>query len=50
MPVLFIYSLSYITKGLRGMSKLLETASQESNCDNKDMSDILVINFLMQLK
>ena len=32
-----IYILSYITKGQRGMSKLLETASQEANSDNKDI-------------
>jgi len=32
-----IYILSYITQGQRGMSKLLETASQEANSDNKDI-------------
>jgi len=32
-----VYILSYITKGQRGMSKLLETASQEANSGNKDI-------------
>ena len=32
-----VYILSYITKGQRGMSKLLETASQEAKSDNKDI-------------
>ena len=31
------YILSYITKGQRGMSKLLETASKEANAGNKDI-------------
>ena len=32
-----VYILSSITKGQRGMSKLLETASQEANSGNKDI-------------
>ena len=32
-----VYILSYITKGQRGMSKLLETASKEANAGNKDI-------------
>ena len=32
-----VYILSYITKGQRGMIKLLETASQEAKSDNKDI-------------
>ena len=32
-----VYILSYITKGQRGMNKLLETASQEANAGNKDI-------------
>ena len=32
-----VYILSYITKGQRGMSKLLETASKEANTGNKDI-------------
>ena len=32
-----VYILSYITKGQRGMSKLLETASQEANSGNRDI-------------
>ena len=32
-----VYILSYITKGQRGMSKLLEKASQEANAENKDV-------------
>ena len=36
-----VYILSYIhvTKGQRGMSKLLETASQEANSGNKDIGN-----------
>jgi cobalamin biosynthesis protein CobT len=30
-----VYILSYITKGQRGMSKLLEKASEEAKLDNK---------------
>ena len=32
-----VYILSYITKGQRGMSKLLEKASQEASAGNKDI-------------
>ena len=32
-----VYIFSYITKGQRGMSKLLGTASQEANSGNKDI-------------
>ena len=32
-----VYILSYITKGQRGMSKLLEQASKEANSGNKDI-------------
>jgi len=32
-----VYILSYITKGQRGMSKLLETASKEANAGSKDI-------------
>ena len=32
-----VYILSYITKGQRGMSKLLEKASREANAENKDV-------------
>ena len=38
-----VYILSHITKGQRGMSKLLETTSEEANSDivNKVNSDIV---------
>ena len=32
-----VYILSYITAGQRGMSKLLEKASQEANAENNDV-------------
>ena len=32
-----VYTLSYITKGQRGMSRLLEKASEEANSGNKDI-------------
>ena len=32
------YILSYITKGQRGMSRLLEKASEEAKSDNKDIT------------
>ena len=32
-----MFLLSYITKGQRRMSKLLETASQEANSGNEDI-------------
>ena len=32
-----VYILSYITKGQRGMSKQLETASKEATAGNKDI-------------
>ena len=34
-----VYILSYITKGQRGMNKLLETASQEAHSGIKDIVD-----------
>lgn len=35
------YILSYITKGQRGMSRLLQKASEEAKAGNKDISNIV---------
>ena len=37
------YTLSYITKGQRGMSKLLEKASEEAKSGNKDIKNRVIV-------